>query len=235
MASQSQEAAAKATCAATAPSCCWSGLPGDAPGGHRAVAGAAVQPAAVWREEQGRDTILLIVLDLCKGGQAGPRLPPAAASGLEHLQAGRQAGPGRSHVAVAGCLNLRCQREATRMCLKPQHPPTLMVLAPKGPVEPLASRLPSGDSARQAGQVVSSCRPCIVRKHTQCWVFHACGQQGTQLTWLAHTPGLYALATVRACSSTSTCIQKAAACWLAGWLALSRHAPTLMVLSAAAL
>ena len=60
------------------------------------------------------------------------------------------------------------------MHIKPPHPFTLMVLAPKGPVEPLASRLPSGDSARQAGQVVSSCRPCIVRRHTQCWVFQAC-------------------------------------------------------------
>lgn len=48
-----------------------------------------------------------------------------------------------------------------------------MVLAPKGPVDPLTSRLPSGDSARQAGQVVSSCRPCSVRRHTQCCVDQA--------------------------------------------------------------
>lgn len=51
---------------------------------------------------------------------------------------------------------------------------TLIVLAPKGPVEPLASRLPSGESARQAGHVVSSCRPCIVRRHTQCCMLQAC-------------------------------------------------------------
>ncbi len=48
-----------------------------------------------------------------------------------------------------------------------------MVLAPKGPVDPLASRLPSGDSARQAGHVASSCRPCSVRRHTQCRVDQA--------------------------------------------------------------
>ncbi len=51
---------------------------------------------------------------------------------------------------------------------------TLMVLPPKRPLEPLASSSPSGDSAMQQGQVVSSCRPCRVRRQTHMRVLHAC-------------------------------------------------------------
>lgn len=49
-----------------------------------------------------------------------------------------------------------------------------MVLAPNRPLEPLASSSPSGDSARLQGQVVCSCRPCSVRRHTHSLVLHVC-------------------------------------------------------------
>ena len=41
----------------------------------------------------------------------------------------------------------------------------MSVACPKGPVDPEASRAPSGDRARQEGQVVSACLPFMARKH----------------------------------------------------------------------
>ena len=48
----------------------------------------------------------------------------------------------------------------------------LIVEPPKRPLDPLASSFPSAERAIHMGHVVSSCRPCSDRRHSQRVVSH---------------------------------------------------------------